>query len=105
MKLTFPCIACGECCRCSGSIPQLQALINKKGICRYFDETTQLCRVYSHRPEICNVDKVYETYFRNAMSEREFIVMNLEACYQLNYKAANIGNMNTIKELIEKFPK
>ena len=36
--MSFPCIACGLCCRYSGYVSELKILINEENICRNFDE-------------------------------------------------------------------
>jgi Fe-S-cluster containining protein len=51
------------------------------GVCRYLRDN--LCDIYKKRPLICNVEKMYERYFKDTMTEEAFIAVNLAACRQL----------------------
>jgi Fe-S-cluster containining protein len=51
------------------------------GVCRHLRDN--LCDIYEKRPLICNVEKMYERYFKDTMTEEAFIEMNLAACRQL----------------------
>ena len=42
-----------------------------------------LCNIYSTRPNICNVEKMYELYYVNMMSKAEYEKKNLEGCKAL----------------------
>lgn len=53
------------------------------GICRYFDCETKLCNIYADRPDKCNVDKLYELYFKEIMAKEEYYKLNYEACKKL----------------------
>lgn len=99
--MKFPCIACGLCCRMSGKVRQLADLIDASGRCRYFDETTHLCRIYDHRPTVCNVDQMYDLYFHNDMTRKEFYLKNLEACCLLNQAAGLAENLPRLHHLIK----
>lgn len=100
--MNFLYIECGLCCRLSGNIPQLQHLQNEKGLCRYFNEATNRCRIYQTRPTICNTEKMYTLYFKEIMSKDEYIYKNLQICYDLNKAASNIGNMQKIEKLMKQ---
>lgn len=56
------------------------------GVCRYFDEMTLLCKIYSERPIFCNVDKFYEEYLLLQCSRDEFYLVNYELCKILKEK-------------------
>ena len=42
-----------------------------------------LCEIYDHRPLICSVDKMYETYFCSFYSREEYDKLNMDACQKL----------------------
>lgn len=99
--MNFPCIECGLCCRLSSTVPQLQPLQNEKGLCRYFNEGTNRCRIYPNRPVICNTEKMYDLYFKDTMSEAAYIRQNLQVCYDLNKANGNTKNMRKIASLMK----
>lgn len=101
--IEFPCIACGQCCRKISLVSQLSQFVNEFGICRYLDEKTNRCRIYARRPIICNVQVMYETYFKEKMSEKEFIRQNLLVCYKLNKEAKIADNVTILLNLIKKY--
>ena len=70
--MSFPCIACGLCCRYSGYVSELKILINEENICRNFDEKTNKCRIYTSRPLICNIDEMYKQKYCHQMNKKEF---------------------------------
>lgn len=100
--MKFPCIECGLCCRLSGKVPQLAGWKDSSGRCRYFDEMTNHCRIYSRRPDICNVSAMYKLYFQNTMTEKEFYRKNLEVCLRLNQEAGQQENCRLLRQLIEQ---
>lgn len=53
------------------------------GICRYFNCETKLCNIYDDRPDKCNVDMLYELYFKKIMAKEEYYKLNHEACRKL----------------------
>lgn len=53
------------------------------GICRYFDVTTKLCCIYKNRPDKCNVDKMYEKFYKNTILLEEYYELNYEVCDRL----------------------
>lgn len=69
---------CGECCRNIGSVPQLAAFDNGHGQCIHLKGN--LCGIYATRPDICNVDTMYEKYFKSKYSREEFYDMNMKVC-------------------------
>ena len=76
----FACDKCGMCCRNLNRSPLYIDLDRGDGTCVYLDEITNLCRIYSRRPEKCNVDLIYEKYFKEVISLEEFYMLNYEAC-------------------------
>ena len=79
------CIKCGKCCENLHKLAPLFEDYRKKldrgdGICKYFNQETRLCTIYSNRPIICNAEKLYDTYFKDIMSQEEFIEMVMIQC-------------------------
>ena len=79
--MVFPCTKCGVCCKTLQHIPALLSYDKGNGVCRYL--VNNLCSIYESRPLICNVEKMYVTYFKEIMTEDEFISANMEACIQI----------------------
>lgn len=69
---TFKCDGCGLCC--------------KSVNCEHLT-TDNKCSIYDTRPDICNVDKGYEMYFKDKMSKQVWYAVNYKACADL--KASN----------------
>lgn len=58
------------------------------GICKYFNFNTKLCNIYNYRPDKCNIDKMYELYFKGIMTREEYYKLNYNACKKLKEKRA-----------------
>lgn len=80
---SFPCDQCGECCRHIDQIPQLATFDLGNGTCRYLEGNT--CSIYNDRPEICRVDAMYEHFFKEQYTKKEFYQLNIEGCNTLRY--------------------
>ncbi|MDA3062243.1 MULTISPECIES: YkgJ family cysteine cluster protein [unclassified Campylobacter] len=87
--MSFNCSKCGECCRHIANIPQLSEFDRGDGVCKYL--RGHECDIYDTRPEICNVEKMYEKHFSNLYSRDEFYKLNEEACEMLQNK--NLKNL------------
>ncbi len=83
MESMFKCDKCGKCCKMVGQKSMYKHLDRGDGICRYFDEDTNLCSIYENRPDICNVDKMYELFYKNILSKSEYYKLNYEACKKI----------------------
>ena len=80
----FNCSKCGLCCKQISKIPMFADLLDtEKGICKYFDEATNLCTIYDHRPVFCNVDESYRLFFSKKYSLKEYYEINYNACKNL----------------------
>ena len=101
--MTFPCIQCGECCRHAGKVLPLASMVDADGICRYLDNGTNRCTIYAMRPKVCNVSYMYRTYFKEQMTECEFIQTNLQVCCDLNKAAGKRDNVKTLEKILETF--
>ncbi|MBE8954164.1 MAG: YkgJ family cysteine cluster protein [Quinella sp. 2Q5] len=84
----FDCSRCGACCRNIRRADFPHDLDRGDGVCKNFDEATNLCTVYATRPIFCNVDAWYEKFLANTMSREDFYALNHEACRRLNLTAA-----------------
>lgn len=80
----FDCYKCGDCCKNLHLNILYSELDRGDNICKYFDETSNLCSIYERRPIICNVDKMYEMYFKNIMTLDEYYDRNKECCKKIS---------------------
>ncbi|MBQ9434044.1 MAG: YkgJ family cysteine cluster protein [Synergistaceae bacterium] len=80
--MNFSCKKCGNCCRNIKHIPALHDFDRGDGVCVHLQGN--LCEIYASRPLICNVEKMYSTFFKDTMTPEEFIALNLEACRKLS---------------------
>ena len=76
----FICEKCGLCCMHIDESALDEKMNRGDGVCKYFDEKTLLCEIYSERPIFCNVDKFYEKYLSMKYSREEFYSINYETC-------------------------
>ena len=81
----FVCTKCGLCCRNIDKIPELSSFHKGDGICIHLSDDN-LCNIYSTRPDICNVDKMYELKFKSMMTKEEYEQINREGCRVLQSK-------------------
>lgn len=85
----FNCTKCGECCRHIDLIPELSEFDSGSGICIHLKNN--LCDIYDSRPDICNVDVMYEKQFRKYYSKNEFYKLNEQVCRYLSSDALFLG--------------
>ena len=79
----FPCTACGLCCRKVGLAVETWPLDRGDGVCRYLEEGSNLCGVYEQRPDICRVDRQYESNYKGRFTWDEFVALNVAVCRKL----------------------
>ena len=79
---TFPCTACGACCRNLGGAPLYARLDRGDGVRRHLDAGTDLCRIYETRPKICRVADMYEA-LADRLAWPEYVALNRRACRDL----------------------
>ena len=72
-------------------IPQLAAFDRGDGVCIHLRGT--LCDIYEQRPDICNVEKMYDA-FSARMSYREYIEMMEKSCEILKRNFAELVEAN-----------
>ncbi len=73
---------CGICCRNIDLIPQLKEYDNGNGMCIHLSESN-LCNIYSSRPDICNMKVMYEKEYSSKMSLLEYETLNELGCKKL----------------------
>ena len=83
MNKKFKCVQCGICCRNIHLVEELKSFDLGNGVCKYLDTETNLCRIYEERPEICNIEKSFDNYYKNFMSEDEYLELNYKGCQLL----------------------
>ena len=76
----FECNKCGLCCKHVNKSEIYSELDRGDGICKFFDVHTHLCEIYNNRPLVCNIDKMYDTYFSSQMTLEEYYKLNYESC-------------------------
>ena len=81
--MKFNCDCCGICCR-NVNKSFLQVDFDRgDGVCKNFDDDTNLCKIYKNRPLVCNVDAYYEKFLSKLMSRAEFHEINYKVCESL----------------------
>ncbi len=88
MNNDFPCDKCGLCCRNISMIPQLKEFDDGTGVCKYLREN--LCSIYEKRPAICNVELMYEKYYKQQYSKQAFYELNQKGCMKLKLKNSSL---------------
>ena len=80
----FECDKCGLCCRCLANNSRIAGTPLERwdrgdGVCKHLTEDN-LCDIYEHRPDICNVDKLYWQKYSDSMTLEEYYEMQHNAC-------------------------
>jgi len=90
---------CGLCCQNISNVKELKDFALPNGVCKYYNYETKGCNIYEKRPDICNIDKMYELeYFKN-YSKKEFYELNAQVCNYLQEKEQlNLNYRVKIKE-------
>lgn len=78
----FICTRCGLCCKNIDKIPELSMFDMGNGTCIHLTDDN-LCDIYTTRPDICNVEKMYEILYKNYMSREEYENLNMDGCKKL----------------------
>ena len=74
----FHCKRCGTCCRNIRGIEELKLYDSGTGTCIWLIDNQ--CSIYSKRPYICNVEKMYEKKFYQYYTKDEYYKLNKEGC-------------------------
>ena len=96
--MMFSCIKCGLCCKMLKHIPILSDYDRGDGVCRYLDKN--LCSIYNDRPVICNIEKMYFSFFSKKMKINEFLKLNKESCLKIAEYFNDDYLIGKIKQLI-----
>ena len=75
----FVCTKCGICCRNIDKIPELSSYHTGDGVCVYSSDEN-LCTIYDIRPDICNVDRMYQKVYKNIMPRELYDEYNMQGC-------------------------
>lgn len=94
----FPCIECGLCCMHVKGIEHLRRWTDNSGKCKYL-KSDNLCQIYQHRPLLCNVEKSYDEIYYKKMSKKDFYLVNLQICIELNQKFGTKDNCEILKTI------
>lgn len=81
--IPFPCNACGKCCRKVFLSDETAYLDRGDGVCRHFNEETNLCLIYHQRPLICRVEEYYRQNLSHIYQWEDFVRINIEICENL----------------------
>jgi uncharacterized protein len=98
--MKFPCNSCGACCRKLGVNVALAKMMDGKdapplikelanfpytpnadGSCPMLDGN--LCSIYKTRPDVCNIQTLWQKYLKGKMTQRQFYKLNKQACKKL----------------------
>lgn len=66
---------------------ETQFLDRGDGTCKYYEEVTKRCIIYSERPSICQVDRQYKIRYSHQYTWNEYVSLNYEACKNLQDNA------------------
>lgn len=83
--MIFSCDICGLCCKHLEEIPQLKEYDSGDGSCIYLGDDDR-CKIYENRPDICNVKKMYDLFYKDMMDEDDYIQKNIVACKEIKKK-------------------
>lgn len=95
----FPCERCGCCCRKVGEVFFARHMAKSNGVCKYLDESTNLCTIYDQRPIFCRVDELYEKNLANKISREEFYRINKEICKNFHDNSLTSQSENFLSEV------
>ncbi len=83
LRQPFPCNGCGKCCQNVDKSTLTKFLDRGDGICKNFDESTKLCKIYEYRPLVCRVEDFYIKNLSDQYQWDDFIKINLDICSKL----------------------
>ena len=74
----WECKKCGKCCMVVGFYA---GFLNRgDGVCKNFDMSSKLCKVYDDRPLICRVDDMYEQVKDKFISKEHYYKFQKNMC-------------------------
>lgn len=80
--MSFPCTACGACCRHVDQSRLTDWLDRGDGACRHLDDAAGLCRIYAERPLVCRIDEA-QALLAPDMARDDYLAANARACNAL----------------------
>lgn len=92
--MNLPCNECfGLCCKNIDQVPELKEFDLGNGTCIHLNSANQ-CVIYNTRPDICNIEKMYELKYKHLFTKQEFYLKNIEVCDKLQklFKLKSIPN-------------
>lgn len=96
----FPCNQCGLCCENVRFAEETRFLDRGDGICKHLNVTTKACSIYTERPDICRVDRMYNLRYCHQYTWDEFISLNLQVCDALKLQS-NQGKIPATIKVVE----
>lgn len=87
MSSPFPCTQCGLCCQNVHLSDETQFLDRGDGTCKHYDAASKGCSIYSDRPDICRVDRMYTLRYHKQYTWETFVALNQQVCTALQTQA------------------
>lgn len=79
----FPCTECGLCCQNISHIEELKVFDLGDGVCQHFDKLNKKCTIYETRPQICQVDEMFDIKYSQYFTKEAFYIENAKVCNHL----------------------
>lgn len=93
--MIFPCDNCGKCCQKVNLSEETKWLDRGDGVCKNFDDDSNLCLIYDKRPDICNVNLQYKMNYSQNYTWHEFVNLNVQVCNELKNISKDACNDST----------
>lgn len=84
--IMFPCTQCGLCCQNISSVIELKKFDIGNGVCKHYSIVDKSCKIYDLRPDICQIDKMYDLKYYKFFLKKDFYIKNADICNQLQNK-------------------
>lgn len=75
------CDKCGLCCRMLACSKEMEEFDRGDGVCKFLKNN--LCSIYEKRPDICDAEYMWITYYSRFMTRQEFEEKSYETCKAL----------------------
>lgn len=99
----FPCSGCGLCCMKAGlavmnarklliggekdpyvkEVAEFPFLFTPEGRCSKLADDNKTCTVYESRPDICNVEKMFDKYYEGKIDKQSYYLSSAMACNKI----------------------
>jgi len=77
----FNCEQCGVCCKNVTVFEEMKEFDRGDGVCKYLNNKN-MCDIYKTRPNICNSEYIYKTYF-NHLTKEDFFKETKQLCIKI----------------------